>query len=71
MNDVIEEARGRYEGDVVPMVDYNEGCLCVFLRTVGLYWKCAAEKYDYLNTGGNFSFFVLYSRKRLQGGCMK
>jgi len=37
-----------------------------FLRTVGFYRKCAAGKYDYLNTGGNFSFFVLYST---EGGC--
>lgn len=36
-----------------------EGCLRIFLKTVGFYWKCAAKKYEYLNRGGDCSFLAL------------
>ena len=60
------ESNGEKKGGFLRKMPIPSICLRVFTDCLR---KCAAKKHEYLIGGGDFNFFVLYFRRRLQGRC--
>ena len=62
------ESNGEKKGGFLRKMHIPSICLHVFRGCLG---KCAAKKYEHLNRKVDFSFFALYSRKRVAGRARK